>query len=61
MACDFRLSAPGLCGWAVLAIPEGTRVRAYQPNVLYVAKSQIGIRSPLTNEGTAADVVAPAT
>ncbi len=36
---------------------RGPRVRAYQPNVVYVGKSQVGIPVAFTNEGTAADVV----
>lgn len=36
---------------------RGPRVRAYQPNVVYVGKSQLGIPVAFTNEGTAADVV----
>lgn len=47
------ISAGGLY-WQFL---RGPRVRAYQPNVVYVAKSQIGIPIAFTNEGTTADVV----
>jgi hypothetical protein len=36
---------------------RGPRVRSYQPNVVYVGKSELGIPVAFTNEGTAADVV----
>jgi hypothetical protein len=36
---------------------RGPRVRAYEPNVVYVGKTQIGIPVAFTNEGTASDVV----
>jgi len=48
------LISGGALYWQFL---RGPRVRAYQPNVLYVGKSQLGIPVAFTNEGTAADVV----
>jgi len=36
---------------------RGPKVRAYQPNVVYLGRSQIGIPVTFTNDGTAADVV----
>ncbi|HEY6292035.1 MAG TPA: hypothetical protein VI455_10825 [Terriglobia bacterium] len=47
------ISAGGLY-WQFL---RGPRIRAYQPNVVYVGRSQIGIPVAFTNEGTTADVV----
>ncbi|HEV2380296.1 MAG TPA: hypothetical protein VG206_10930 [Terriglobia bacterium] len=47
------ISAGGLY-WQFL---RGPKVRAYQPNVVYVGKSQIGVPVAFTNEGAKADVV----
>jgi hypothetical protein len=47
------ISAGGLY-WQFL---RGPKVRAYQPNVVYVSSSSIGIPVAFTNEGTTADVV----
>jgi hypothetical protein len=51
------ISAGGLY-WQFL---RGPKVRAYQPNVVYVAKSQIGVPVAFTNEGAKADVVVSGT
>jgi hypothetical protein len=47
------ISAGGLY-WQFL---RGPRIRAYQPNVVYVSTTSIGVPVAFTNEGTSADVL----
>jgi len=50
------LISAGTLYWQFL---RGPKLRAYQPNVLYVSKQSIGIPVAFTNEGTSADVSFP--